>query len=153
MDDPEIRIHPVQAADLPELHAMVLALARHHGDPETVTMDEIARDVLGDHPWVAVLVAHRAGRPVGYAALCPLAKLQSGQRGMDIHHLYVDAALRGQGIGQMLIASAEATARAMGCAYVSVGTHPRNHTASAIYAHLGFETRAVSGPKFTRRLV
>ncbi|MFK7879812.1 GNAT family N-acetyltransferase [Roseobacter sp.] len=141
-------IRPAEAKDLTALLGMIAALAQHHGDVATVSLDTLARDVLGPRPWVRVLLAEHAGECIGYAALCPLAKIQFGQRGMDLQHLFVVPKARRMGVGQALVRASEAVAHRDGCTYLSVGTHPDNTEAHQIYPALGFEILGSPGPRF-----
>ncbi|MEM9638699.1 MAG: GNAT family N-acetyltransferase, partial [Pseudomonadota bacterium] len=109
------RIRPATANDLQVVLKMVSKLADHHGDVATVTADELARDILGSRPWVRILLAEDADEIVGYAALCPLAQMQFGVRGMDMHHLYVARHRRGTGVGKALIQASEELAQSEGC--------------------------------------
>lgn len=138
------RIRPIHEPDLSEVLEMIHALAAHHGDPVAVTLDDLRRDALGPHPWLRVLVAPQQG----YVALCPLAQLQFGVRGMDMHHLFVVADARGQGVGRALIAAAISYAKEEGCRYMMVGTHPDNVAAQGVYRSAGFENLPASGPRF-----
>lgn len=131
---------------------MVSKLAEFHGDVATVTADELARDILGAQPWVRILLAEEAGDVIGYAALCPLARMQFGVRGMDMHHLYVAQAARGIGVGKALIKASEALALAEGCQYLMVGTHPDNIVAQGIYLAMGFDRHDQTGPRFRIKL-
>ncbi|WP_299779044.1 GNAT family N-acetyltransferase [uncultured Roseobacter sp.] len=146
------RIRPVRSDDLQVVLEMVSKLADFHGDVATVTADELARDILGPHPWVRILLAEEAGKVVGYAALCPLAQMQFGARGMDMHHLYVAKSARGTGVGKALIKASEALARAEGCRYLMVGTHPDNIVAQGIYLAMGFDRLDQAGPRFRIKL-
>lgn len=150
MTDPTIR--PVNAADLPSLLEMVQALAAYHGDTALVDMDDLARDCLGSVPWLRVLVAAHGNDLIGYAALCPLVQLQFGVRGMDLHHLFVRQDVRGSGIGNALIAESIATAKALGCRYMTVGTKPDNVKAAQVYLAAGFEDLPPPGPRFRIKL-
>jgi len=150
MQNPTIR--PVHSDDLPVILEMAQALATHHGDTALLTLETLRRDVLSDPPWVWVLVAEREGVLVGYAALCPLAQLQFGARGMDMHHLFVTPSARRCGVGKALISGALDTARRMQADFVSVGTHPDNHAARKVYHAAGFEPIAPPGPRFRIRL-
>ncbi len=141
-------IRPLHPSDLPALLSMTRALAVHHGDTPGVTRESLTRDCLGPHPWLTVLIADVEGRATGYAALCPLAQMQFGVRGMDLHHLYVEEDQRGTGIGKALVAASLAATRAQECRYMTVGTHPDNHAAAALYAGLGFDTLPPPGPRF-----
>ncbi|UWR22781.1 GNAT family N-acetyltransferase [Sulfitobacter sp. S190] len=145
-------LRPVETRDLPRLFEMIVALAAHHGDTPGLTPQALRDDVTGDHPWVRVLVAEADGVPIGYGALCPLAQLQHGVRGMDMHHLFVEAAWRGHGVGRALIEGCVELARALGCRYVTVGTHPDNLAAQQVYAAAGFETLSSPGPRFIHKM-
>ena len=130
--------------DIPQLLGWVHALAAHHEDAASVTMDDLRRDFLGPHPWVRGLVASE----YGYAALCPLAQVQFGARGMDIHHLFVAPHARGRGIGRALIKASIELARAEGCRFLTVGTHPDNRAAQEVYLQTGFERMSSAAPRF-----
>lgn len=140
-------IRPVTEADLPEVLRMVHALAAHHNDRAQATLDDLRRDVLGAHPWIHLLVA----QGVGYAALSPLAQLQFGVRGMDMHHLFGDSHARGRGIGHALISASLELTRGLGCRYMTVGTHPDNLAAQAVYRAVGFEQIDGAGPRFRKK--
>ena len=111
---------------------MIRALGAYHGDVDVkITSDTLARDALGPHPWVRVIVAENADGLQAYAALLPLAKIVDGLRGIDINHMYVAEGLRGQGIGRQLIYAAADIARTLGCSYMFIGTAPENVDAQA----------------------
>ena len=140
------------ADDLPAVLPMIHALAAHHGDIATLTLETLAQDTAGPRPWITLIVAETDSALVGYAALCPLAQLPFGVRGMDMHHLFVAESHRNSGVGRALTDASLAQARRMGCRYVMVGTHPDNLAAQAIYAAMGFEQRPDGGPRFRIRL-
>lgn len=139
--------------DLPDLLDMIAGLARFHDDVPTVRAGDLRRDLCGPQPWYTVIVAQApdAG-PHGYAALTRMGQLQFGVRGMDIHHLFVRDGARGNGVGTALLAACQAQARAQGCAFLSVGTHPDNTAAGRFYETRGFTRRSGSGPRFSQRL-
>lgn len=133
-----LTIRPVEARDLRALGDLVGSLARHHGDTARVTQAELARDCLGQAPWLRVLVAEHHGGLVGYAALCPRARMQFGQRGMALHHLFVHRPLRGAGVGSALLEAAKAQARDLGACFLTVTAEPENDRARAFYERAGF---------------
>lgn len=145
-------IRPATPADLAELLTMVHALARHHDDTPDVTEADLARDLFGAPPWLQVLVAEEGRRLAGYAALQSLSQLQFGRRGMDLHHLFVQPAARGLGLGRALVSASIAHATALGCRYLTVSTHPDNHAAQAFYLALGFAARSAGAPRFALAL-
>ena len=146
--DQMVQIRDAQPDDLPRLLSMIYALAKHHGDVADVSASALERDLFGAPPWVHALVAERDGQLVGYAALCPLAQLQMGLRGVDMHHLFVEKPFRGKGIGRHLIEGSKQKARALSCRYMMVGTHPDNSDAQAAYLACGFEQRHRTHPRF-----
>lgn len=132
---------------------MIHALAEHHGDRPMVTAQDVRRDVLGSDSWLTIFVARAVRQElVGYGAVYPIAQLQFGVRGLELHHLYVTPARRGEGIGRRLIAKSVDHARQNGCAYVAVGTDPDNHQAGKVYLAAGFAKRPEVGPRYVLRL-
>lgn len=142
------QIRQATEQDLPEVHAMVVDLARHHGDTAMLTLDDLRRDALGAHPWLTILVAEAAKGLSGYAALCPIAQLQFGVRGMDLHHLFIRDNMRGQGFGRALVAACIGVARERGCRFLAVGTDPDNLAAQQTYVAMGFDRVPQPGPRF-----
>ncbi|MEP5728940.1 MAG: GNAT family N-acetyltransferase [Sulfitobacter sp.] len=145
-------IRPIKAQDIGEVLDMVRGLANHHNDTATLTPEQLSRDALGPAPWLHILVAETAQTLVGYAALCPLAQLQFGVRGMDMHHLFVRASSRGTGIGRALIDASLVVATAQNCGYMTVGTHPDNTAAANVYLAAGFDRLDPPGPRFRIKL-
>jgi len=145
-------IRPATRADLPRLCEMVHALAAYHGDGAQATEATLARDLFGAAPWLHALVYEVSGRLQGYAALTQLARLQYGQRGMDLHHLFVHADYRGDGIGKALLAASLDFARGKKASYVTVSTLPGNDIAQAFYLAQGFHPAPVSGLRFAFNL-
>lgn len=141
-------IRPVRRADLDALQKMITALAAHHGDNATLSLDHLHRDIFGAQPWIHVSVACIAEKIIGYHALCPLVKLQYCRRGMDMHHLFVSADHRGKGVGRRLIEDAVARALALDCFYLTVGTAPGNTAAQAAYLACGFTRFAQNADRF-----
>ena len=126
-------IRPATPDDLDRLLAMVHALAAHHGDPAACTRAALERDLFGPDAFLTVLIAEG-----GYTALYPMVSLHWGVRGMEIHHLYVDPARRGSGLGKALVEAAIARTQAEGGRFLALGTHPGNDKARCFYAALGF---------------
>lgn len=145
-------IRPARPEDLPALLDMIRALARHHGDTPEVTEADLRRDLFAAPHWLTVLVAQAGPGLAGYAALVPLAQLQNGLRGMELHHLYVRDDDRNLGTGSRLVEAAVAHARRLGCAWVTVGTAEDNAAARAFYERRGFLPRPVAGQRLARRL-
>lgn len=139
-------------ADVPGLSAMIEALTRYHDDVPRVTPETVERDFFGDPPWFHGLVAEAGARLIGYAALLPLARLGYGERGLDLHHLFVVEAARRSGTGTALLRAAEDLGCDLGCSYLIIGTHPGNWAAQEYYQRLGYEAMPNTAVRFTRRL-
>ncbi|WP_146346259.1 GNAT family N-acetyltransferase [Falsiphaeobacter marinintestinus] len=143
------KIRSALPGDLPALVDMIAALAAHHDDSSPITPAALSRDLFSSPAWAKVLVAEdRNGQLAGYAALLPRYRLQFGQKGLDLHHLFIRPDWRGQGLGKQLIKACLAIGQEMGCKAMTVGTAPENETAQDIYAHLGFRPSPASGPTF-----
>ena len=151
-DTNALHIKRATEADFPRLAEMITALAAFNADHATIQFDDLRRDLLGEAPWLILLVACLHKDLIGYAALCPLAQLQFGQRGMDIHHLFVDAPYRGQGVGKALIQTSMKEAQELGCSYVKISTSASNYAAQNTYLANGFEIEKVRGPRFRIQL-
>lgn len=141
-------IRPAEPADIPGLVRMIAGLAAHHGDGASVSGESLARDLFGPVPWLLVHVAAGEEGLSGYLAMTRLARLQWGQRGLDIHHLFVSGPARGTGLGRRLVEAAKATARAQGCSYLTVTALEENTEAQAFYAHCGFAPAPFKGVRF-----
>ena len=147
-----LNIRAAQKRDLQRLHEMIQALACFHGDFPKLTVQTLEQTLFGPAPGMFVLVAEQGDRLVGYAALHRLFRLHFGIHGMDLHHMFVDARARSQGIGRALIEASITHAKSCGCSYLMVGTHPDNITAQDMYLANGFETASKAGPRFRMRL-
>lgn len=147
-----LTIRHAKRHDLPELNAMIAALAAHHHDASAMTPDILERDLFGDRPWITALVADTGSELIGYAILVPLYRAQEGARGMDLHHLFVRDGQRGHGIGQHLVARARDIARTAGCGYLSVSATTGNSAAHRFYEYMEFKPRPVTGMRYTQAL-
>lgn len=141
-------IRAVRDDDFPCLARMIDALSAHHGATTNVGMQALMRDLLGHQPWAYARMAERAGEPAGYAISYPLYFAQWGERGMHLHHLYIDPLHRGLGLGTHLTLAMIDMARALGCTYVSVTAEPDNVNAQRFYEGLGMRTSPVTGLRF-----
>lgn len=86
----------------------------------------------------AVLVAENHGRAIGYIS-CHVTEAQAGKIGL----VGVDEAMRGQGIGQRLLAASLEWFQAQGCSQVTVVTQGRNIQAQRLYQKHGFLTQSL----------
>jgi GNAT superfamily N-acetyltransferase len=141
-------IRRARETDVAAVLEMVGQLARHHGDEPRATLAGLERDLFGPAPWVTALVADGETSLLGYAILCRMYRARSGERGVDLHHLFVVERARGSGVGRRLVEAALDEAGRWGCTFLTVGTHPENLGAQRFYERLGFERAPQGGPRF-----
>jgi GNAT superfamily N-acetyltransferase len=147
-----MEIRPVTPADLPQLLLLLQALAKHHGDQAEASLDSLRRDLFGPVPWAQGLIAHEGGVLQAYALLLPLMRAQLGQRGMDLHHLFVAESARGSGLGTAMIRAVRAHVLGQGCSYLTVSTTEENAEARDFYIHHGFSAAPPSPWRFAMDL-
>ncbi len=94
------------------------------------------RGLSGDQT-VLVAVVPRVG-VVGWIGVAEHSTLTSSRRA-EIEGLVVEDEYRGNGIGEMLVASAEAWARRRGCTTMGLQTNVVRQRAHAFYRRLGYE--------------
>ncbi len=145
-------IRPINQSDLPQVLTLMQDLARHHGDTALASAQTLARDLFGPVPWAHGLVAKTGGDVRAYALMMPLMRAQYGERGMDLHHLFVAQTARGQGLGTALLRAVREFARAQGCVYLTVSTTPSNVEARDFYIHHGFAPAPPSPWRFAMDL-
>lgn len=147
-----VTIRAPRPADLPQLAEMITALAAHHGDAAETSSERLERDLFGPHPWISALVADAGDTLIGYAILVPMYRANEGQRGMDLHHLFVADGHRGHGIGQHLVDVARMQAITAGCDFLSVSAATGNFAAHRFYEHMDFTPRPVTGMRFLQSI-
>lgn len=143
-----VSVRRAQKGDLFALAGMVEALAAHHGDKTANNAAKLDRDIFGEQPWATVFVAETRGELIGYALLYPTYRATEGERGMELHHLFVKAEYRGQGIGRHLIDRAQAHARRLDCDFLALGAATGNVAAYRFYQGQGFMAYPSTGMRF-----
>lgn len=138
---PPLEIAPLADADLEEWLRLRIALW-----PEAKRSDlERERDVYtsgaGSH---AAFVARRAGGGLGGFVEVSLREYAEGCETSPVGFIegwYVDAELRGRGVGRALVRAAEAWAVAKGCTEMGSDTEGENKGSQAAHAALGYRAR------------
>lgn len=147
-ETPAVTIRAARPSDTDRIVEMVGKLAAYHGDTSALTAGILRRDAFGAPPWLHLLLAEVRGEITGFAALYGLMKLQAAERGLELHHLFVEDGFRGLGLGAALVEASKRKARELLCHSLTVGTHPDNLKAQAFYLSLGFERRDSFPPRF-----
>ena len=112
--------------------------------PETTRRDLIPG--LRAHPACYIFLAYSNNTPVGLA-ICFLGFSTFNARPLlNIHDICVDSALRGKGIGRLLLERIETKARELNCCRLTLEVREDNQVARGLYRKVGFD-RVVIGPK------
>ncbi len=124
-------IRPFDMEDYPA----VLRLWQTAGAGVTIrpsdSSEEVAKKCARDGD--LFLVAEQEGQVIGV-----IMGAWDGRRGW-LHHLAVDAAHRGRGVGSSLVAAVEEGLRAKGCLKVNLLVARANQQARALYRRLGYD--------------
>lgn len=137
-----ISTHRAGPADLDALALLFDSYRQFYGQPSDVPR---ARDWLRERLRFGesvVLVATRAGKPVGFAQLYPMYSSVRTARTWILNDLYVDAGARRGGVGRVLLDAAAKFARADGAAGISLETSRDNSAARALYRAAGWNEDA-----------
>ena len=131
-------------------HALVTMLDAFMRDPMEggqPLSEQSRREVvpgLRAHPACYVLLAWRDGLPIGFS-ICFLGFSTFNARPLiNIHDIFVDSAVRGVGIGRMLLERIEAKARELNCCRITLEVRQDNRVARGLYRKVGFD-QAVDG--------
>ena len=139
MADAAIAYRFIENRDVPALHAMMRALAKHEDSETHLTvtpsrLEEAGFD--GVAQWRGFL-AEASGRAIGYATYTEGFHLWSGGRRILLDDIYVDSDHRGAGVGERLMQLVFDIAGED--AFVSWTVLPDNDRAIAFYKRLGAE--------------
>jgi len=127
------------ASDLGELLPLVEAFQREQGYASgDAALRRAVAELLRDSRAGCVLIARKAGRAVGYAALCLGYSIEFRGRDAFVDELYVAPELRALGLGAALLRALEAEARACGVRQLHLEVERRNEGARKLYLQEGF---------------
>ncbi|QRM54672.1 GNAT family N-acetyltransferase [Sinorhizobium sp. BG8] len=149
---PVLTIRAARPGDLQALMNMIALHAECHGDSARITAAALDRDLFGTTPWITALVAEAGKDLIGYAILVPMYRAMEGQRGMELHQIFVRDNHRGTGIGRHLVARAREHARMAGCGFLSVSAATGNFQAHRFYEQLNFKAGPVTGMRYVQSL-
>lgn len=130
-----------QTPDAEDALTMIRAYAR---DPfgQGRDLDPPVREALigrlREHPGALIFIARIGDRPVGVAVCFMGFSTFAARPLVNIHDVYVDPTVRGQGVGARLLEAVEAQARALDCCKLTLEVQERNTTARGLYERFGF---------------
>jgi GNAT superfamily N-acetyltransferase len=126
--------------DIPAILSLIRALAEYEkARPEEVPVDEtmLRESLFGAKPHAEVLLAGSVTGPVGFAVFFHNFSTWRGKPGLYLEDLFVQPAMRGQGIGKALLRELARIARQRGCARMEWAVLDWNQPAIAFYKSLG----------------
>jgi phosphinothricin acetyltransferase len=134
-------IRPATEADLPA----ILAIYNDAVLNTTAIWNETPVDLENRRAWMdarraagfPVLVAEEVGRTVGYGSFGDFRPFE-GYRVTVEHSLYVEAAMRGRGLGRALLAALIGEARRLGKRAMIGGIDASNEPSLSLHRRLGF---------------
>ena len=86
-------------------------------------------------------IAFNDNQVLGYLLCSRMFSFEHGGSTAAIDELYVIAEARGQGVGTLLVNTAEAAMRELGCVHIEMEVQQRNFRAQQFYSLLGFASR------------
>lgn len=135
----EVTIRPAEPADAAAMNAALRALSEGMGDDHAATDTDIARAAFGPQAACQGLVAERGNALVGVVLYSPFYSTVRAAAGAYVSDLWVDAAMRGHGLGARLLAAVrDAAARDWGAGVIRLAVYHDNPRARAFYERLGF---------------
>ncbi|MFC3079440.1 GNAT family N-acetyltransferase [Phenylobacterium terrae] len=132
-------VRPARPQDLAEL----VRLCAEHARFERVDLDvtglaqRLGWALFGKEPRLWAWVVEAGGPLAGYASAGVEFSTWSGRPYLHMDCLYLEAPMRGTGLGRRLMDEVFAAARQAGCAEVQWQTPPWNAPAIAFYRRLG----------------
>jgi GNAT superfamily N-acetyltransferase len=141
---PSVTFRVATLADLPTVLALLaddaIAQARSGYTVEPTPVVLAAFEEIAADPNNELLVGERAGEVIACLQLTYIPGLsRGGMRRALVEAVRVRADLRGQRIGEKLMAEAMVRARARGCGLMQLTTDKRREAAHRFYARLGFD--------------
>jgi len=139
---PRVEISPARLDDLPELLAMIRALAAYEKLSHLVVADHAAlgKALFGDKPVAEALIARLSlekSAPAGFALFFPTFSTFLGRSGLWLEDLFVYPAQRGTGIGRALLTRLGGIARERGYGRFEWAVLDWNAPAIGFYEGLG----------------
>jgi len=133
-------IRKALAADIPVMADLLAELFSLEPDfPIVKTAQLQGLTLLLQEPNAFVFVAESLGQVVGMVSLQSHISTGFGVRDLLLEDLVVTHTLRGQGIGTMLLQTAEKTAKEIGCLRLRLSADEHNTPTTVFYAQHGWK--------------
>lgn len=135
----DVSIRTAVPVDIDLIHGFICALADYEKLAHEVRAGRavLAAHLFGDRPMAEVLIAERAGDPVGFALFFHNFSTFEGRPGIYLEDLFVTPEARGFGAGKALLARLAQLALERGCARLEWAVLDWNRPAIDFYRSLG----------------
>ena len=139
MTENKILIRPAESGDVSRIRELITALARYEKlEHEMLATEKQLHEALfGASPCAEVLIAEYKGRGVGFALFFHNFSTFVGKRGLYLEDLFVEPAMRGQGIGKRLLSQLAKLAIERDCGRFEWSVLDWNQPAIDFYRALG----------------
>jgi GNAT superfamily N-acetyltransferase len=147
--EPELVLRPAAEADIPEIYALIHALAEYEHAPlgaVAVTESDLREALFGSPRAAEVLLACLGSQVAGYAMFFHSFSSWQGRRGIYLEDLFVRPEMRRRGIGRALLREVACIATGRNCGRMEWLVLDWNESAISFYRSLG----AVSPDGWTR---
>ena len=132
-------IRPATPADIPAIHALIVALAVYEKEPDAVkaTEADLHAALFGPQPLAEAVLAEVGGTPVGFALFFTSFSTWTGRGGIYLEDLFVVPEARGTGLGKALLVHLAGIAVARGYSRFEWSVLDWNTPAIGFYQGLG----------------
>lgn len=137
----QIDIRPATVEDCALIRHFILELAIYEKleDEVKASEDDIRTSLFGDRPQAEVIIAERAGEPIGFALFFHNYSTFLGRHGLYLEDLFVIPEARGSGAGKALLKYLANTALERGCGRFEWWVLDWNKPSIDFYKSLGAE--------------
>src|SRR5262245_19659228 len=132
-------IRPATAEDAPDVHRLIVALAKYAGEVDAVmsTPDVIRAQLADPRPPFECSLAQELDETAGFALFFPTYSTWLGTQGLWLEDIFVLESHRRRGIGRALLTRVAELAVARGCGRLEWSVLDWNAPALAFYRRLG----------------
>lgn len=113
--DLEVELRAGAVDDVALLMSFISRMAEFEKLEVHATEDALRESLFGDPPAAKTLLAFANGEPIAYAVYFFTFATMTGKRGLWLDDLYVDPAVRGKGVGRVLLSYLAQVAIDHGC--------------------------------------
>ncbi len=135
----ETLIRKAEKGDIPSVNKSLQQLSEHMSDPHPISDLILSEALFGSDGAARVLIAEQESQIVGLVMFSPYVSTTLGGIGIYISDLWVDASLRGQGIGPKLMYAATQQFTSP-VKRIKLEVYSDNPEARKTYLRLGFKS-------------